>query len=439
MVSNQTILILFLLFNLLGCKFSWGLVITSGLEARIINTPKVTRFNPNDSWEIIDADLVYWKDNSTGLFPENTVVLTSLHDSYSPDKFFNLLRNRNPVGIILMSFNPGPAGLLDLTFNQINTLQLEPLPTVSMSIEESSMLVDHLKEGTSITVDISSDDSNPWHRLMGQSAIARVLQQIAIMLWSFINVGICIKKITSPSKLAKLPTILLGLEILGNSIRGFYFTLDPPFCPLLIFPYFIDMILVTITWAISLDSMLLITLYWYGSLKTIHMYYKSMLGYFQVPFIVISGLLVVGELVIGVLRGLYINIGILGPVSGLFYLGMNLVLSVMFLVTGSRVFSKLKKLERVTSDLSSMTLYLVASSFFSLMFALAMVSLTMSFYWIPTWFFITWSLIWVSLSAKSTFQILAISGNTTGKTKDKSNGLNGLTRTPELSSKFSTK
>jgi ABC-type multidrug transport system fused ATPase/permease subunit len=288
------------------------------------------------------------------------------------------------------------------------------LPCVIMSLPDSVTLQGYWSEGYNITVQITSEDNNPWL----QVADSGVLLFYSIFLGGF-ALGVIIVALFKFISLVKyqkchmtLPHLILFFEMLGNADRLVAVTVDPLQLRL-VFPDLVNQFFFTTSWPFTILTTILLAFYWHELIHKTDITVNTFLHKLKVPFWIIATVLIAIEFTISLLRGLAFQISPFITAVGVIYVVINTTAVIFFFVTGTKITKLLRKSERLqsrkTKKLWKTTVFIYSSSIGIIIWTIAVVlgGLTPLF-WIPWGYFSLWFIVFFVLIFISLNQVLAI-------------------------------
>lgn len=219
-------------------------------------------------------------------------------------------------------------------------------PVVNMNSEEWS-LFERLtaSPNTSLNMTIDSDGISPW-RIQKDSG---AYYGHAVITGAFCIINIVLASLAlskHPQKCSRsISTLCLTLEIVAHVIRFFY-ALDPS-GPWKLWPYPVEIVLLTLSIPVSLISMVLLTLYWQELVDFSSLEVSSVLSRSKIPAIIIVCLTLGTEVASSAVRAADVRFEAVVIVNNIIYLVILVILIAHVSYVSFSVFRFFKRLPRL--------------------------------------------------------------------------------------------
>lgn len=382
-------------------------------------SPRQVLVGPRD-WSF---DFIGQLTTSNDTDPTNKIVM--IRSSFGDQQTARDLQSKSPMAIISLQLaaNVTYCGLAAYNWDGTDTTGIN-IPMVIISRPSTEKLWAHIEKYGNVTVQITSDDPNPWTEMFSSGAMIafQVLQPIFIGLNIVYATYKQVRWVQVKGVERSVPQTVLWFELIANLLRFLAVIVDP-IQSRVIFPVLLNQMLYTLSWPFSIMSFLLISFYWHELLRKIKIRMNKFLDKLRVVFWIIFGLLLALELATAIARGLAFAVGTFVLVSGIIYIVIVLATAVFFLTTGIRIMLILNKAKDVASapehrkKLVRSTTYLIFVSSSVLICWAIMVAVggLTTLLWVPWGFYSIWFVVFTLLAVVSASQISAFAIPSTAK------------------------
>eukprot|EP01125_Pyxidicula_operculata_P004858 TRINITY_DN1809_c1_g1_i3.p1 TRINITY_DN1809_c1_g1~~TRINITY_DN1809_c1_g1_i3.p1 ORF type:complete len:386 (-),score=28.22 TRINITY_DN1809_c1_g1_i3:80-1237(-) len=281
-------------------------------------------------------------------------------------------RDAGAIGIIVMSEVPSTVpGFSDIVWNECCPSDVE-IPVVEVGLYQSIPWISVLlTSGSNLTVYVNDSDPNMWRDFVAEGPYHIYFGS----LWLLVSFSLLIYALSKTygyyqNRGAQLNTgfVFLLIESFCNLERFFFFLIDPMFTHQVL-PHVAISVMYTFTYPFSLITSLLITLTWLEILKSA----KNLAGASaratflktsRYPFLVLSIILIVLEIVSSTMRGLMYNVGDLIIAIWTIYGIIGILIAIFFFVLGFQVLESVDDLasRNTAKDLMYSGIFLVCQA-----------------------------------------------------------------------------
>jgi hypothetical protein len=344
------------------------------------------------------------------------------------DKLMDWVVSQGAVGAIVWQTAAIEGGSAEVVFNDFEFCKRTPILVLELGkadgLEMDGICKDLAQNGTTFRAELTAGDVNNWKNIRRGPFIV-----------GFRVVGTLISVGTGALALAKyalfirnlglqltIPQIILLIHFLASLFRAIIIALDPIYAGQLFVGYQAHMVS-----TISLPSLfvatLLLSLYWKESMDRSRVQVNKCLGSMKIPFFILSGIMILVEVINSVLRAVRIGIlGVMTTLTAVLYIVVLLTLSLIFFVVGVKILLKLRRSDAMINltrhsrsklRLWRLTIFLVVSGMFNIVFIIGWVLGAFEFFlYSPVGFHVFWTMLYASLILSTLTQVLAIKAPT---------------------------
>ncbi len=385
-------------------------------------SPVIRRFSP-EVWSNFNCSISLDKENSIG-----DVILVQTYQGHSIEELVNLQISRSPKGLIIQSLVDGPAGTDDTLFNGISFHSgIVNIPTLELSKEDFGNLISIYNNYGNITVEMNSDDINPWLGYFGIASPYNITFRIVSFIWATINLILILTKYHKyglPCKI-NLSRICLSIECLIN-IMKILWCIDPFGDPAQIYTWMIDNIFTTMPWSLSLLNTLLISLYWKEVIDKKNMSSKiQIIKRMRKPVLGVIIFFCIEETLFIILRSLYFDMKTLAYANGLGYVLVALGSSIVFIYISHKLKVELSIPGKHSALLNRISTNSILVAVGNLSFVACGTGLLSPNFWTPYTFYYVIFCMSICMNFVSTSQVMIF--NPSGKKIKSSTNLDNTT------------
>lgn len=220
-----------------------------------------------------------------------------------------------------------------------------------------------------------------------------------------------------------IPQLTLGLQFIAALFRIGIVSTDPIYAGNAFNSVSAHMTS-TISFPINFVTLLLLAMYWSEILDASKIRFTSFLNRLRIPFIIACVILVIAEIVSTLLRAIRfgIKVSVATTVAAVIYVIFMLAVTIFFFVYGARVIQRLRQSKALTNikgamnkssrrnkSLRRLTVMLLVTGIFNIIFIIAFVIAAVeSFFYTPTGFHLSWTLMYIGVLGGSLTQVIAV-------------------------------
>lgn len=327
-------------------------------------------------------------------------------------------------GVIVWQTAAQEGGTADVIFNDFSFCRRMSILALEIGKQDGATLDgicnDYAQNGTQFLIELTAGDVNNWERYR-RGAFITVFRIIGTPL----SAGTAALALAKYALFVKhvgfqlsIPQIILLMHFMASLFRTIIIALDPIYAGLVFVGYQAHM-----TSTISMPSLfiatLLVALYWKESMDQTRVVVNKFLGKMRIPFILLSVVMILVELINSLLRAIRIGIlGVMSTLTAVLYIVILLTLSFIFFIVGVKVLNKLRQSDAMSnisrrsaskSRLRRLTIFLIVSGSFNVFFIISWVLAAFDYFlYTPAGFHAFWTILYLSLILSTLTQVLAI-------------------------------
>jgi hypothetical protein len=216
---------------------------------------------------------------------------------------------------------------------------------VEIGDDFGGVLTTWLNNGTQIVISINSTDENPYDTTfngpVGTSSI------IIISVPAIINILLAIWKIQAHIRVygckPTIAQVVIWIDISANLLRLWFGLVSMAFRNQVLF--LLTTLAASLSWPLNIITLLLVGVKWHEITQKSQMQSTLFLSSNRRPFLLISLVLFLVELIAGVLRGAYFSITLLTAISWTVQVVATIVVVIMLWIFGARVLRWMQKVQ----------------------------------------------------------------------------------------------
>jgi hypothetical protein len=216
---------------------------------------------------------------------------------------------------------------------------------VQIDSDTGTILKDFLSNGTIISVNITDSDVNNWTSVLqgGPAIVAMVLCGVPAIINIFIALYKMQAHVRSYGCKPTIAQIVFWIDILANLLRIWFIFVSRNFASGVMFVF--STMASSLSWPLNIITVLLVSIKWNELTSANNVKQSLFLSTYRKPFLIVSGLMFLVELVSTTTRGLNYPIEILAGVSWALLMICTVTVCIMLWYYGTKVLRHLRKVE----------------------------------------------------------------------------------------------